>query len=523
MPGSRDLYELIGTLTKSEKRYCRMMMEGGAGRKASSSLRLFELLTAMSEPAEEKVRNAVAGEAFAGHLPVTKRHLYRHILRSLRSFRGENSTRGRIRALTESAEVLADRGLNRQAREVLRTAWSIAEEHDFLVEQLTLLRLEWLLDSRLSYAGVRAADFETRRDRAGCILRKVENYWDYLHLFSTVSFSLITEGPLREERIANGEWIAAHPLVRSPRTLSQGAARFYFETLRMYYLLAARYYEGYLNSVRYLEFVDSLPMEIRQEQYSYVQLLDTHVMLCVKIGRYDEARATYRRICELEAATWERRMMLEEGRFTCRVLLLMIDFDHEGLAAMAPELEQLRRGRDHGVVWQTELAYTINLAYARFANKLLREAAATLYPVINDRRHGLRNDALCLARLMQLMIHYDLGDYELLPFLIRSTYRFFKGCNHLHAFERAVLAFMRRLANVLTSGELRCEFESTFAELSLIAADRREYEASSAFAVLPWLESRLTGRPFGEVLREQRDRRSEEYERFGAEAAVMFA
>ncbi|HVZ41081.1 MAG TPA: hypothetical protein VHI13_17495 [Candidatus Kapabacteria bacterium] len=523
MPGSRDLYELIGTLTKSEKRYCRMMLEGGAGRKASSSLRLFELLTAMSEPTEEKVRTAVAGEAFAGHLPVTKRHLYQHILRSLRSFRGENSTRGRIRALTESAEVLADRGLNRQAREALDAAWRIAEEHDFLVEQLTLLRLEWLLDSRLSYAGVQAADFEMRRERAGCVLRKVENYWDYLHLFSTVSFSLITEGPLREERITNNQWIAGHPLVRSPRTLSQGAARFYFETLRMYYLLSARYYEGYLNSVRYLEFVDALPMNIRMEQYSYVQLLDTHVMLCVKIGKYDEARSTYRRICALEPVTWERRMMVEEGRFTCRVLLLMIDFDHDGLAAMAPELEQLRRGRDRAIVWQTELAYTINLAYARFANGLLREAAVTLHPVINDHRPGFRNDALCLARLLQLMIHYDLGDYELLPYLIRSTYRFFAGCNHLHAFERAVLAFMRRLASVLTSDELRREFESTFTELSSIAADRREYEASSAFAVLPWLESRLTGRPFGDVLRGQRDRRSQEYERAGIDVEVMHA
>src|SRR5690349_12151228 len=99
MAGSRNLYELIGSLSRTEKRYCRLMLETGAGRKANNCLRLFQILSAMPEIAEPAVRAAVEHEPFAGHLSVTKNHLYEHLLRSLRAFSASRTRHVRIRAL----------------------------------------------------------------------------------------------------------------------------------------------------------------------------------------------------------------------------------------------------------------------------------------------------------------------------------------------------------------------------------------------------------------------------------------
>ena len=117
---------------------------------------------------------------------------------------------------------------------------------------------------------------------------------------------------------------------------------------------------------------------------------------------------------------------------------------------MAPELEAICGKEENGITRQMRLGYAIDLAVAQIADGRLRQAACTLHPVINDHRPGFRNDLLCIARMLRLMIHYDLGDIELLPYLIRSTYRFIARCRGISELDRAVLGFLRRLPNLAT-------------------------------------------------------------------------
>lgn len=135
----------------------------------------------------------------------------------------------------------------------------------------------------------------------------------------------------------------------------------------------------------------------------------------------------------------------------------MIGFDHQAIAAMADEFRKLAVRQNNALAREIELLYPIDLAYAQFVNGHLREAPATLHPVINDHRPGFRDDLLCIARLFRLMVRYDLEEIGLLPYPIRSTCRFITRCRGVSGVDRVVLRFMRRLPNISHSDDLMAD------------------------------------------------------------------
>lgn len=501
MAGSHDLYALIGTLTRTEKRYCTMMLEEGAGRRAASCRRLFEIIRAMDAPDDGRVRNAVRDEPFAGHLAVTKNHLHEHLLRSLRSFSAKG-TRARIRALIEGAEVLADRGLHEGARRRLRDAWESAERFGYLPEMLAMLREEWRIDANEGYVDVRAEDLQERRARAVKVARDVINYWDYLHLFSLASMELLQRGPAVAGRSDRLDELVRTPMLELARPATLPARRFQLETMRLCHMLTARYEEGFAHSLRCLEYAEEFPPEERIEQLNYGSLLHTHVVVALKTGRLAEAHAAFEKLCALEPRERGLRGQYRNLRFCCRLELLMVRFDADEMAAMAPELEKICRSEENGFTRQLRIGYAIDLACALFVNGRLDAAIDTLHPVINDNRPGFRDDALCVARLLQLMLHHDRGDVELLPYLIRSAYRFISRCRGVSGVDRIVLRFMRRLVNVPTHEALIAAFVGVRNELAAAALDPAVYETSGMCMILPWLDATISGCSFGEVARE---------------------
>ena len=89
MKPSTELFKLIKSLTKSEKRFFKLSSSLQAGDK--NYLKIFDYIEKQNEYNEEDLKAAFAKETFIKHLPSEKNHLYKLILKSLRSFYSEQS------------------------------------------------------------------------------------------------------------------------------------------------------------------------------------------------------------------------------------------------------------------------------------------------------------------------------------------------------------------------------------------------------------------------------------------------
>ena len=89
MKPSIELFNLITSLTKSEKRFFKLSSSLQSGDK--NYLKIFDFIESQSYYDEAKLKEEFKAEIFVNHLPSEKNHLYKLILKSLRAFYSEQS------------------------------------------------------------------------------------------------------------------------------------------------------------------------------------------------------------------------------------------------------------------------------------------------------------------------------------------------------------------------------------------------------------------------------------------------
>ena len=70
------------------------------------------------------------------------------------------------------------------------------------------------------------------------------------------------------------------------------------------------------------------------------------------------------------------------------------------------------------------MVFYFKIAYLYFASGDPETALDYLNDIIDVKAGHLREDIQCYARLLLLICHFELGHYELLPYLADSTQRF---------------------------------------------------------------------------------------------------
>ena len=135
--GREDLFHLIQSMSKSEKRYFKMESKK-AGNKTSNHVKLFDAINNLEEYDEEVLKKKLRKEKFIQHLSAEKRYLYQAVLRSIRNFRGDQSIFAQIKTMVVDANYLLERALYDQAENILDKAQKLAEKIDDTVSLLEI-------------------------------------------------------------------------------------------------------------------------------------------------------------------------------------------------------------------------------------------------------------------------------------------------------------------------------------------------------------------------------------------------
>jgi tetratricopeptide (TPR) repeat protein len=114
----------------------------------------------------------------------------------------------------------------------------------------------------------------------------------------------------------------------------------------------------------------------------------------------------------------------------------------------------------------------------------------------------LRTDLQCYSRLLHLIAHYELGNYDLLEFLIKSVYRFMAKMENLSLVEEEVFKFLRRSFR-LSPKVLTPEFEKLLEKLKKQERNQFETRAFVYLDIISWLESKISKVPVQTVIRKK--------------------
>jgi hypothetical protein len=114
----------------------------------------------------------------------------------------------------------------------------------------------------------------------------------------------------------------------------------------------------------------------------------------------------------------------------------------------------------------------------------------------------LRTDLQCYARLLHLIAHYELGNYEIIDYLIRSVYRFMAKMQNLSVVEKEVFRFLQQTFH-MDRGQVRKAFTQLRDKLTRYEANPLESRAFMYLDFISWLDSKIENIPVQEVIRKK--------------------
>ncbi len=502
---SIKLFNLIKSLSGSEKRYFKLFARTNSGDKSSKYLQLFDAIDQQNEYDDEAlIKNIYAGEKIQSRkYSELKAYLYELLLKALQGYDENSSIDFRLKRMLQSVQVLYRRSHYDDAIELLQKAKKTAATYEAFDYGLEILHWEKqvayaksdipFLDQNLS---------EIEKDEATC-LHKLQNIAAYQNLFYRIMISVRKYAMLRsEEKIAKLEELMEDPLLQDKeKALSHTARIFYHRIYGLYYYSIIDYEKFYTSNKRFLELLESNPRLLKESVADHISALSNLIASCGLLSKYAEINPLLDKLLKIKPITVDDAHRVYKEYYFNKLALCIASGDFkEGKSVSKKQRKELKKFNQKDD--QTS-RFFFQYFYIHFGIGDFDPALEYLNEWLNQPRSMEREDLQSLARILNLIIHYEMGNTFLLDYLFRSTYRFLKKRDRVFEFEKRVMRFIRDSNKVSNPKALKGLMEELREDFVILSQNPSEKVMFQYFDFLSWLESKISGRSFAEVVAEK--------------------
>jgi hypothetical protein len=500
------LFQLVKSLEKSEKRNFKLYVKRNTSTEDLKIIQLFDALDKLQEYNEKnllkKTRNISKQQ-----LSNIKANLYKQILSSLRLIRDDANIDIQLHEQMDHARILYNKGLYLQSLKMLERLKESAKAY----QQLTFLQ---------------QALFFEKKIESLYITRSIQNKADLLTTESDiVNQQLILVNQLSNLALQLYSWYIRHGHARNEKDIEDIRSFFkkslppaalsangFYERLYMYqaYVWYAFIRQDFIQYYRYSQkWVDVFmahPELIKVETASYIKgmhnLMNAHFSLLntEKLAQNIRQFEQFTKLKHLQANE-NNRILAYQYLYTARINLYFLQGNFTKGLRLVPFLEAMLK--EYGLFLDTHrvLVFYYKIASLYFGSGNNEKAIGYLNRIINQ-KGDLRTDLQCYARLLHLIAHYELGNFDLLEYLIKSVYRYMSKMENLSKVEEEVFAFIRRSFKVGAQA-LKPEFQKLLTSLKKYEGNPLESRAFVYLDVISWLKSKINNVQVQDVIKEK--------------------
>ncbi len=504
MKPSNELFDLIKSLTKSEKRFFKLHSALQSGEK--NYLRIFDAIDRQREYDEEAIKKQFAKETFIRHFPSEKNHLYKLVLKALRAYHAESSISGVLKQHINNIEILYGKALFGEADKMLQRAKKLAKDHERFYYWFELLGLEKMLIEEAYQTGDFTSDLKALIAEEEKVMERLQNLAAYNVLYAKINYVFRSGGYVRtDEEHAIVEEISGHPLIKGKNTaLSNRASTICHYTQGFCHWAKRDWTTSYTKFARAKEILDKHPLLKKDLPKRYVRTLYYLIQCEIELGDHAHVKEHIATLRKLPAEPGFGDLDIELLVFCNSYLTELRLYDRagmfkQGVALEAPIMEGMERlgGK---MPKEFELEFFFHLSTVQFGAGNTSRSLYWLNRVLNDPEPNLRQDIFTYARLFNLVVHYEMGNYELLEYIVRSTQRFLSKRHRAYGVEAALIEHIKKLARTSSEATRHQLFSSLRDKLDALMKDPNEGTVLKYFDILSWVRAKLDGTTFAEAV-----------------------
>lgn len=507
MKPSTELFDLIKSLTKSEKRFFKLSSSLQTGEK--NYIKIFDLIEKQNEYDEAAIKKHFAKEKFIKHLPSEKNHLYKLLLKSLRGFHGDSSIGSILHQELKNVEVLYKKALYKECQKFLTRAKKIAKQHDKFYYWFELISWEKQLIEEEYEQGIFTYDLDKLIEEELDVIEKLRNLAEYQMIYSRINF-IFRSGIFskNEKERTEVEEIANHHLIKGKNTaLSDTAA-------------SICYYIQGLCSITNLDFDTSLEKfnrtknildkntNIKQDlPIRYVRTIKNLIFSNISLGNLAKAQELVNVLkdCYKEKGFNSLDVKVKIFTFSSNTQIMVYDRQgkfNEALETVA-EMEEGLQTYKHKLSKEQAVLFYYNIAYVYFGVGMYKDALKWMNKILNDNEQTLRQDVYNFSKVFNLIIHYELGNYDLIEYLLKSASRHFKKSDKEFAAEEYILLFLKKLIKIDNQEDKLKHLINSKEQLQIIFKDPKEQIVQQYFDFIAWLNCKIEQKTFAEAIQEK--------------------
>ncbi len=455
---STFLFDLLNTLTKSEKRYIKVQAGSSetTGEKGEEKdyIQLMDALLAQKEFDEDQLVKDNKEAKFVKNLAVNKRYLYDVVLNGLTNF-GQKSLEDKIYEKIAAANVLIEKGMFKAAFRELKKGQKVAEKYELYELQIMLLAIEKRLVAQRQFKTKNDNVIHQIFDSEEHCLKELKNSNEYWYLAQQIAqFQIRFQNIQGEEQ---KQYIDG--LTKSPKFQNKSLATNFKSTI--YYYRANSIYQFMLGNVEkayeinkdFLDLLEANPHFLLLYSDRYLATLNNMLIDSLVIGKYDILEEGINRLVKIPQRKEFQSIKNIESRVFRQRYILLINWclsqnDFEKALQWIPEIETGLKQFGKKIEKHHRITFYYLNAYISFQNAQYDQALRWNNEILNDPRENVVKEIFYFARSLNLLIHFELGNHDLLESLLLSTPQYLKARRSVYATEKALFRFLGKSINL---------------------------------------------------------------------------
>ena len=497
------LFQLIHSLEKAEKRHFKLYIKRSSAKEDLKIVQLFDAMDKMQEYDDFLLMKKLPSIT-KPQLANLKTHLYKQLLASLRLLKTTENIDLQLNEQLDNARLLYNKGLKLQALRILERAKELAranQKFNFLVQVISLeKKIETL---HITRSGTDKA--EQMADEAMQISGHIYRVTKLSNLALLLYRWYVINGHARNEH--DEKDIKTYFKNQLPEDIK--AINGFYEKLYLYqsYCWYAFIRQDFLMYYRYgkkwVSLFEEQPFMIAVETGHYIKGMHTLLNAHFDLRNFSQFEIVLKAFEVFEQTPTAQQY--DNFRTHTSIYInsskinqhLMQGTFKQG-AALIPIIEKKLNEYALFVDGHRILVFNYKFASLHFGNGNYKASIDYLQKIING-PIDLRIDLQCYARLLHMMAHYELGNYDIMDSLIKSVYRFMAKMKNLTVVEEEIFKFLRNSFNV-SPKLLKPELEKLLYKIKHLEKNRFETRAFAYLDIISWVESKVYNKPMGEII-----------------------
>lgn len=492
---SESLHELIKYLSKSEKRYFKVISSRHTIGEENNYIKLFDYIEQQEEYDEEAIFRHFKGEAFLNKFSITKKRLYDHIINALDAFHFSTSVDAQIFQLIHSADILYRKSLYEQAKRQLRSAEKLASKYEkfSLLTEISLRNKKIIETTHKSTKeeSIRIYEKDMLHHQAAVVNDQLWKLKDDFFRFLTARGYCRDKSEIQEYEF----YIERLEQLIQGKDLSVEATYLYNHIMSAYLFYTYNMEKSYLYAQDNLQLFENNKEILKEQRNRYFSTLTNAIFIAFKLNRKEDENKFLRQLKELNdtielSNDEDLKIKIFSSLFSIEITLLLMNKDIESAKKLIPKITQGIKKYKHKLTPSRIAFLNFKIATVYFIDKDFSLALKKVNEIINDVHLDVQEEIISFSQMLSLLIHFEMKNDTLIPYAVRNTQRYLKNRNRLFDFENIFLKFLMKINS--TSGvENEIIIEELYQQLAAYKEDQYNSAIFEYFDFVSWAKSKI--------------------------------